>query len=77
MKATAIVLRCSSCDDYRFTPGSDGMLERCPDCMEHCLAHPGQRVFSGRCGSCITEASLAVEMLTDARRTAALAAVSA
>ena len=75
---TAVVLvTCSSCDNYRFVPGVDGMLERCPDCMEHCLAHPGQRVVGDHCGACVTEASLAVELLTASRRASALAAIGA
>jgi hypothetical protein len=69
-------MTCPTCGDYRFVEGPDGFEKvRCPDCMEHCLAHPGQRVVGGHCGSCVTEASLAVELLAAARRATALAVV--
>lgn len=75
MSAPAIT--CSSCDDYRFVPGADGMLERCLDCLEHCRAHDGIAVVNGRCDACVREASVAVELLYEARRAAARAAVVA
>lgn len=69
----SVQLRCSSCDNYRLVPGEDGMLERCLDCLEQCRAHPAEFVVDGRCGACVMEASVAVELLHESRRVAARA----
>lgn len=67
---------CSTCEDYEFVPGPDGMLERCPDCYEahraRCPVH-GRRTSNGKCRTCGREASLAIDLM--ARASAAAAAV--
>lgn len=66
------VMGCSTCDGYQFVPGADGLLVRCLDCLEHCRAHPAESVVNGRCGACLTEASVASELLYEARRVGAV-----
>lgn len=64
-------MSCSTCDGYQWVPGADGYNVRCPDCLEHCRAHLSESVVNGRCGACLTEASVASELLHEARRAAA------
>lgn len=69
----AVAVTCPTCGGYQLVPGPIGMLERCPDCLEHCRAHEHMAVVNGRCSACIHEASVATELLYAARRAAALA----
>ena len=63
-----VSLTCSSCDDYRFVPGADGMLERCPDCLHvtavRCPAH-GRSLREGKCPQCSYEATVAEERIVE------------
>lgn len=68
------VMNCSTCGGYQWVPGADGFNVRCPDCLEHCRAHQSESVVNGLCGACLTEASVASELLAETRRVAALAA---
>jgi hypothetical protein len=53
---------CESCGDYRFVPGADGRLVRCPGCAPvACPVHGPSR--SRLCTGCVEEARLALSTI--------------
>lgn len=60
-------MACSTCDGYQLVDlDGDGIIDApCPDCranVERCRVH-GRTLHDGRCGSCSSEAALAVEVI--------------
>lgn len=63
-------MACSTCDGYEFVPGTDGMLDDCPDCraidprpLVWCPVHSTRVQMDGSCGRCKGEALRGIGVL--------------